>query len=212
MRVRSPLKLFGDIHGQFADLQRFFAAYGSPNPFTGDVEYVGYLFLGDYVDRGKFSLECVCLLLALKICHPSRVTLLRGNHEDPQVNAAYGFRAECLRRCRDGAAVWAAVNTVFEMLPVAALIDRVVLCVHGGIGENLETLQQLKELPRPCKVDLGRRSILNEVSRTLILTLTTSCTSPTRATRTSPTPDPNLNPNLNPDPDPDPDPDPGPPG
>ena len=163
VKCRTPLKLFGDIHGQFGDLQRFFAAYGSPNPYTGDVEYVHYCFLGDYVDRGKHSLEVVCLLLALKICHPTMVTLLRGNHEDAQVNAVYGFRAECLRRCRDGQAVWAAVNRVFEWLPVAALVDDCVLCVHGGIGEQLQSLQQLKDLPRPTQVDLSRRSIMNEV-------------------------------------------------
>ena len=163
VKCRTPLKLFGDIHGQFGDLQRFFAAYGSPNPYTGDVEYVNYCFLGDYVDRGKHSLEVICLLLALKICHPTTVTLLRGNHEDAQVNAVYGFRAECMRRCHDGAAVWAAVNRVFEWLPVAALVDDCVLCVHGGIGEQLQTLQQLKDLPRPAVVDLSRRSILNEI-------------------------------------------------
>lgn len=163
VRARTPLKIFGDIHGQFADLQRFFAAYGSPNPYTGDVEYVHYLFLGDYVDRGKHSLESICLLLALKICHPTMVTLLRGNHEDAQVNALYGFRAECVRRCRDGAAVWLAINRVFEWLPVAALVDNCVLCVHGGIGESLQTLAQLEGLPRPSVVDLSKRSLLNEV-------------------------------------------------
>ena len=152
VKLRTPLKLFGDVHGQFADLQRFFAAYGSPNPYTGDVEYamspenaraflnspgsfltllwtvhryVSYCFLGDYVDRGKHSLECMCLLLALKICHPTMVTLLRGNHEDAQVNALYGFRAECRRRCHEGDAVWQSVNAVFELLPVAAVLDEV---------------------------------------------------------------------------------------
>ena len=162
--LKAPLKIFGDLHGQFGDLQRFFAAFGSPNAYTGDVDYCSYLFLGDYVDRGKHSLEVVALLLALKICHPSRVTLLRGNHEDPQVNAHYGFRQECMRRCRDGAHVWTAINQVFEMMPVAALIDDVVLAVHGGIGESLQNLDQLRELPRPVSVNLSQRNVLNEVS------------------------------------------------
>jgi protein phosphatase len=100
----------------------------------------------------------IVLLLALKICHPSQVVLLRGNHEDAQVNAIYGFRAECMRRCREGAMVWAAVNAVFEMMPVGALIDKTVLCVHGGLGESLHTLQQLRELPRPTKVDLSTKT------------------------------------------------------
>jgi protein phosphatase len=162
--LKAPLKICGDLHGQFGDLQRFFAAFGSPNAYTGDVDYCSYLFLGDYVDRGKHSLEVVALLLALKICHPSRVTLLRGNHEDPQVNAHYGFRQECMRRCRDGAHVWTAINQVFEMMPVAALIDDVVLAVHGGIGESLQSLDQLRELPRPVSVNLSQRNVLNEVS------------------------------------------------
>ena len=131
---------------KFADLMRLFDQFGQPTREGGDINLVDYLFLGDYVDRGKHSLEVICLLLALKICHPTMVTLLRGNHEDAQVNAAYGFRGECLRRCRDGLAVWQAVNRVFEWLPLAALVDDVVLCVHGGIGEQLQTLQQLKEL------------------------------------------------------------------
>ena len=71
------------------------------------------------------------LLLALKICYPTQVHLLRGNHEDEQVNALYGFREECLRRCTEGAVVWRAVNSLFEYLPVAALIDSAVLCPHG---------------------------------------------------------------------------------
>lgn len=125
VKLRTPCKIFGDVHGQFSDLRRFFSAYGSPNPYTGDVEYVNYLFLGDYVDRGKHSLEVVAFLVALKICHPTQVVLLRGNHEDPQVNALYGFRAECLRRCHEGNLIWGQINTIFEMLPVAAVLDNV---------------------------------------------------------------------------------------
>ena len=163
VKLRTPVKVFGDIHGQFADLMRFFAAYGSPNPYTGDIEYVSYCFLGDYVDRGKHSLEVICLLLALKICHPTMVTLLRGNHEDPQVNAVYGFRNECMQRCRDGATVWTAINRVFEWLPIAAVVDDTVLCVHGGIGESVQSLKQLRAIARPAHVDLSKRSVLNEV-------------------------------------------------
>jgi len=163
VHLQTPCKIFGDVHGQFADLKRFFSAYGSPNPYTGDIEYVNYLFLGDYVDRGKHSLEVVALLLALKICHPAQVVLLRGNHEDPQINTNYGFRAECRRRCHDGDMVWAAINTVFEMLPVAAVVGEVVLCLHGGIGDHLTSLEQIRQLPRPVTIDLSTRSVLNDI-------------------------------------------------
>ena len=100
------------------------------------------------------SLEVVALLLALKICHPKQVTLLRGNHEDPQVNALYGFRAECERRCANGNAVWTALNSVFEWLPICAVVEKSILCVHGGLGASITTLAQLAALPRPAAVDL----------------------------------------------------------
>lgn len=100
------------------------------------------------------SLEVVALLLALKICHPKQVTLLRGNHEDPQVNALYGFRAECERRCANGDAVWTALNSVFEWLPICAVVEKSILCVHGGLGASITTLAQLAALPRPAAVDL----------------------------------------------------------
>ena len=79
------------------------------------------------------------------------------------MNALYGFRAECRRRCHEGDAVWQSVNAVFELLPVAAVVDDVVLCLHGGIGDQLTQLSQLEALPRPVKVDLSQRSLLNDV-------------------------------------------------
>ena len=76
----APVKIFGDLHGQFGDLMRLFEEYGTPST-AGDITYIDYLFLGDYVDRGAHSLETICLLLALKIEHPKAVHLIRGNHE-----------------------------------------------------------------------------------------------------------------------------------
>ena len=76
----APVKIFGDLHGQFGDLMRLFEEYGTPST-AGDITYIDYLFLGDYVDRGSHSLETICLLLALKIENPSSVHLIRGNHE-----------------------------------------------------------------------------------------------------------------------------------
>ena len=76
----APVKIFGDLHGQFGDLMRLFEEYGTPST-AGDIPYIDYLFLGDYVDRGAHSLETICLLLALKIEHPTSVHLIRGNHE-----------------------------------------------------------------------------------------------------------------------------------
>ena len=116
LQLSAPVKIFGDLHGQFGDLMRLFSEYGSPST-AGDIAYIDYLFLGDYVDRGAHSLETIALLLALKARHvriaarappradaasqieyPKNVHLLRGNHEAADINALFGFRVECVER------------------------------------------------------------------------------------------------------------------
>ena len=94
-RIDTPLvKVFGDIHGQYQDIMRFFHLWGSPDA-ASDVEPYEYLFLGDYVDRGNHSLETICMLIALKIKYPERIHLIRGNHEDRRTNSGFGFFDEC---------------------------------------------------------------------------------------------------------------------
>ena len=94
LSVKAPLKIFGDIHGQFTDLMTFFHLYGCPheNGEKKDIEHYDYVFLGDFVDRGNHSLETICLLLSLKVVYPEQVHLIRGNHEDSQINLNFGFR------------------------------------------------------------------------------------------------------------------------
>merc|ERR1719235_2192880 len=83
IRLRAPIKVYGDIHGQYLDLMRLFARYKAPTDGDGgDIDSMDYLFLGDFVDRGSFSLETVCLLFALKVRYPTQIHLIRGNHED----------------------------------------------------------------------------------------------------------------------------------
>jgi diadenosine tetraphosphatase ApaH/serine/threonine PP2A family protein phosphatase len=156
LELRAPVKIFGDLHGQFGDLMRLFEEYGAPNT-AGDITYIDYLFLGDYVDRGSHSLETICLLLALKVEYPRHVHLIRGNHEAADINALFGFRLECLERLgdEDGIWVWKRVNALFNWLPLAALIEGKVLCMHGGIGRSIHRVEQIAELKRPLTMEDG---------------------------------------------------------
>lgn len=109
-----------------------------------------YLFLGDYVDRGKHSLETICLLLAYKIKYPNKVNLLRGNHEDAKINKIYGFYDECKRRFN--VRLWKTFTDCFNCMPVAALIDEKILCMHGGLSPELQNINQISDIERPAEV------------------------------------------------------------
>ena len=91
----------------------------------------------DWVDRGPHQLECVVLLLALKISYPERVWLVRGNHEVRTMNRHYGFEAQCCAKLGPvlGMRFYELANSVFEWLPLAALVAQSVLVMHGGLGE-----------------------------------------------------------------------------
>ncbi|DBB07366.1 hypothetical protein WJX82_002389 [Trebouxia sp. C0006] len=156
LRLKAPIKLFGDLHGQFGDLMRLFEEYGTPST-AGDITYIDYLFLGDYVDRGAHSLETICLLLALKIEHPKNVHLIRGNHEASDINALFGFRLECTERLGEQQGIWAwkRLNSLFNWLPLAATIEDRVLCMHGGIGRSISKIEQIDNLQRPLTMEDG---------------------------------------------------------
>ncbi|KAM0892565.1 hypothetical protein ACQ4PT_025667 [Festuca glaucescens] len=143
LRIHGPVKICGDIHGQFVDLLRLFDLGGYPPTST-------YVFLGDYVDRGKQSLETICLLLAYKIRYPDKVFLLRGNHEDAKINRVYGFYDECKRRFN--VRLWKIFSDCFNCLPIAALIDDKILCMHGGLSPELDNLDQIKDIERPAEI------------------------------------------------------------
>ena len=138
--VDSPVSIVGDLHGQFYDLLEIFKVGGEP-PETN------YLFLGDYVDRGSHSVETISLLICLKLRFPSRITLLRGNHESRQITQVYGFYAECLRKYANPN-VWTSITNMFDFLPLAAVVGGSVLAVHGGLSPSLNVLDQLRILNR----------------------------------------------------------------
>ncbi|KAL7598263.1 serine/threonine-protein phosphatase BSL1 [Lactuca sativa] len=156
LQLKAPIKVFGDLHGQFGDLMRLFDEYGFPST-AGDITYIDYLFLGDYVDRGQHSLETITLLLALKIQYPENVHLIRGNHEAADINALFGFRLECIERMgeNDGIWAWTRFNQVFNHLPLAALIEKKIICMHGGIGRSIHLVEQIEKIERPITMDAG---------------------------------------------------------
>lgn len=113
-----------------------------------------YLFLGDYVDRGKQSIEVICLLFAYKIKYPENFFILRGNHEASGINRIYGFYDECRRRY--SVKMWKTFCSAFECLPCTAVIDDKIICMHGGLSPELQKLEQISEIQRPCDVpDVG---------------------------------------------------------
>ncbi|KAF8278091.1 putative protein phosphatase 1 catalitic subunit [Trypanosoma cruzi] len=116
---------------------------------ASDAPYDKYLFLGDYVDRGSRSIEVVITLLALKIIEPSKITLLRGNHEDEQIMLLYGFFDECKRRY--GVKLFRIFTDLFRVLPVAAVVNGTIFCMHGGLSPELKRVNEVPDM-RPCNV------------------------------------------------------------
>jgi len=137
--MTSPCYVFGDLHGNFEDLFYFLDNLIS----FQDLRYTPhkFLFLGDYVDRGEFSVEVVAYLFSMKVLAPDKVLLLRGNHEDTLVSGDVGgygstsFRSQCnsIFGPAMGSEVWSRISQTFAYLPLSASIDGVIFCTHGGI-------------------------------------------------------------------------------
>ncbi|KAH0474350.1 MAG: uncharacterized protein KVP18_005224 [Porospora cf. gigantea A] len=142
--VSTPVTVVGDIHGQFYDLQELFR-------IAGTAPETNFLFLGDYVDRGFYSVESVTLVLALKVRYPDRVTIIRGNHESRQTTQVYGFYDECLRKYQS-VNVWRMLTDLFDYLPLAAVIGRQIFCPHAGLSPQMETLDQVRQVNRYVEV------------------------------------------------------------
>lgn len=152
LELSPPVKVVGDVHGQYGDLIRVFTKCGFP-PQTN------YLFLGDYVDRGKQSLETILLLLCYKIKYPENFFLLRGNHECANVTRVYGFYDECKRRCN--IKTWKLFIDTFNTLPIAAIVAGKIFCVHGGLSPVLNSMEEIRNIARPTDVpDYG---LLNDL-------------------------------------------------
>ena len=138
--VQCPVTVCGDVHGQFHDVMELFKT-GGPLPNTN------YLFMGDYVDRGYYSVETVSLLIALKVRYQNRITILRGNHESRQTTQVYGFYDECLQKYGNSNA-WKYFTDLFDYLPLSALVENKIFCLHGGLSPSLDTLDHIRALDR----------------------------------------------------------------
>lgn len=152
VELSAPVKIVGDVHGQYTDLIRLFEMCGFP-PASN------YLFLGDYVDRGKQSLETILLLLCYKLKYPENFFLLRGNHECANVTRVYGFYDECKRRCN--IKIWKTFVDTFNCLPIASIVAGKIFCVHGGLSPSLSHMDDIRGIARPTDVpDYG---LLNDL-------------------------------------------------
>ena len=147
--VSAPVIICGDIHGQIYDLFELFKK-------GGDMPSSRYVFMGDYVDRGYNGVEVLELLLVLKIKYPEHITLLRGNHESRQICFAYGFYEEITRKYGNANA-WEYFTDLFDYLPLAALVEGKIFCVHGGLSPYISTVDQIRLINR--KMEIPREGV-----------------------------------------------------
>lgn len=133
-QIDEPICVVGDLHGQYYDLLNMISKAGEPGTLN-------YLFLGDYVDRGVLGIEVVLLLFAIKLNEPKSVVLLRGNHESRNMTESFTFREEVLERY--DVEVYDMFMDVFDALPIAALVAKKYLAMHGGISQELNRIEQI---------------------------------------------------------------------
>ncbi|CAD6192846.1 unnamed protein product [Caenorhabditis auriculariae] len=143
LEIKAPLTICGDIHGQFGDLMRIFNSVGFPPT-------VNFLFLGDYIDRGLWSLETILLLFCIKYKYPENFHMLRGNHETRLVSRIYGFYEDITKRWGKPI-LWESFNDVFDMMPLSALVSGRILCMHGGLSAELLASPTLDVLNKPTR-------------------------------------------------------------
>lgn len=152
VNMKPTVHICGDIHGQFNDLKVIFKKLGVPSKTNK------YLFLGDYVDRGRQSMEVMLLLLCYKIMDSNSIILLRGNHESEEITKIYGFYDECKRRHTGPKAtmkLWKTFVDTFNCLPLAASIgieEPLMLCMHGGLSPNMTDYNDINKIKRPCDI------------------------------------------------------------
>jgi len=142
--VDCPVTVCGDVHGQYFDLLELFR-------IGGQIPNTNYIFMGDYVDRGNHSVRTVTLLMCLKVRYRERITLTRGNHESRQITQVYGFYDECLR-LYGNPNVWKMFTDLFDYLPLTALVEKQIFCLHGGLSPSIDSLNHIMDQDRVQEV------------------------------------------------------------
>jgi len=154
--------VIGDLHGQIHDLQRIlYEVKIQPSK--------NYLFLGDLVDRGSWGIEVAMVVFLMKILYPANVFVIRGNHECPIINREYGFQTECIQTFgqQRGTQLWADINSVFQYLPLCAMIikgENRVFCTHGGISPQLKSLDELDRIDRSTLMTIPDEDIVCDLT------------------------------------------------
>lgn len=154
LNLHSPIIVVGDLHGQFLDLIRIFQKNGIPPGKK-------YLFLGDLVDRGEFSVDILIFLFLLKILHPESIFFIRGNHEFNSLASTMGFFNEIIDKYEEPSMYNAFIN-LFSFIPLGALINEKILCIHGGLGPNFTSVFQIPLVYRPL-CDFGKYDVADDI-------------------------------------------------
>jgi protein phosphatase len=141
LELEGTFMIVGDLHGHILDLFRIFKTFQYPSEFK-------YLFLGDLIDRGEFSFETIFFILLLKYLYPTSVYIIRGNHEFDSICSECGFLSE-VQALYPEDNIFDRFIDLFNCLPLAAVLQNNIFCVHGGICPELETVNQIKLIQRP---------------------------------------------------------------
>ena len=141
INIDSPVIVIGDIHGDFCSIIQIFK-------LTNSLENIKFLFLGDIVDKGIFSIECMLLLLIEKINHPNKIFIIRGNHESSLTTSSNGFKWECMQKYNSGIEIYGKFIKLFRCIPIGAIIDNKIWCVHGGLSQLGLNISSYNEINR----------------------------------------------------------------